>query len=644
VRNPITAVPASIVAATCFLAIACSPAAAFTGHPPVSQFGTFTHPTGVAVDDASGEVLVADGAPSEAVDIFGADRTTISALGGFVFGFEPVGVAVDNSGGPADGDLYVTDVRVGTVEKFTRGSSGDYELASELTGLGESSGVAVDSAGDLYVADYEIPGGPPAVQEFDPAGIEIARFTPPLIAHPQGVAVDAAGDIFVQGYGTHNLVELTRSSDTSAVVLTETQLFEEGVTAIALDRGAGRLYVDLGVEIEELGPAAEELSRFGAGELTESLGVAIDETTGKIYASDNGQGDAQVFGPFAASLPDVTTEFASGTSSTAATLNGILDPLGEAANYWFEYGTTRAYGSDAPLPPGTPVPAENTDLPAATTLSGLQPATEYHFRLAAENAEGTNRGADQTFRTEAAEPLIDRLPSAAHLDHRSARLSGSVDPENSPTTYHFEYGLTANYGARTPEAPVGAGLADVAVGPQLLTGLEPGAVYHYRLVASNIAGVTRGTDQTFTTGSPVSPQAATGAATEITQTTATISGSVDPAGLPTSYRFEYGTDASYGSQVFGDAGQATGPVGETLDLSGLAPGTTYHYRLVAQGEDATAFGEDHTFTTPGVAYPLLAPSARPLQATSPAKKHHKKHRRKKHHKRRHADSHRRNGR
>ena len=82
-------------------------------------------------------------------------------------------------------------------------------------------------------------------------------------------------------------------------------------------------------------------------------------------------------------------------------------------------------------------------------------------------------------------------------------------------------------------------------------------------------------------------------------------GGADPEGLPTTYRFEYGTSSAYGSswpgiQVF--AGSGSTAQGMAVTVPNLQPGTTYHYRLAASNEDGTSYGADATFTTPG--YPV----------------------------------------
>jgi hypothetical protein len=80
----------------------------------------------------------------------------------------------------------------------------------------------------------------------------------------------------------------------------------------------------------------------------------------------------------------------------------------------------------------------------------------------------------------------------------SATLNGAVNPNGAATTYFFQYGKTTSYGARTPDASAGAGGKAVNVSAQV-GGLAAVTKYHYRLVARNATGTTRGGDRTFTT-------------------------------------------------------------------------------------------------------------------------------------------------
>ena len=94
------------------------------------------------------------------------------------------------------------------------------------------------------------------------------------------------------------------------------------------------------------------------------------------------------------------------------------------------------------------------------------------------------------------------------------------------------------------------------------------------------------------------PAVTSAAASNVTTTTATVNGSVNPEGLATSYSFQYGTTGAYGSETpSASAGSGTSPVAVSAPLTNLTPDTTYHYRLVAVSSAGTTVGPDATFTT-----------------------------------------------
>jgi hypothetical protein len=104
-------------------------------------------------------------------------------------------------------------------------------------------------------------------------------------------------------------------------------------------------------------------------------------------------GQAAVAAPPA---PTVSTGGASGVSYSSATLNGDVNAQGAATNYYFEYGTTGAYGAQSPL---SPAGNANTSVKVSQAITGLQAATRYHYRLVAVGPGGTVAGKDRTFTT-----------------------------------------------------------------------------------------------------------------------------------------------------------------------------------------------------------------------------------------------------
>jgi hypothetical protein len=101
-----------------------------------------------------------------------------------------------------------------------------------------------------------------------------------------------------------------------------------------------------------------------------------------------------------AGAPTATTGAASAVTGNTATISGTVFPNKEDTNYFFEWGTTTAYGTKTP----TGVERGNADKTVAADLTGLAPQTTYHFRLVAENPSGRSEGADATFTTTAGGP------------------------------------------------------------------------------------------------------------------------------------------------------------------------------------------------------------------------------------------------
>jgi hypothetical protein len=102
------------------------------------------------------------------------------------------------------------------------------------------------------------------------------------------------------------------------------------------------------------------------------------------------------------------------------------------------------------------------------------------------------------------------------------------------------------------------------------------------------------------------PVASTGPTTQVTGTSAKITGAVNPNGIATSYHVEFGTTTAYGhSTPSTSVGALAASLPVTVTLFGLRPRTTYHYRVVATNQATTAVGADRTFTT--LAGPHRAP-------------------------------------
>ena len=306
--------------------------------------------------------------------------------------------------------------------------------------------------------------------------------------------------------------------------------------------------------------------------------------------------------------PTATTSAATAVSGSAATLNGSANPEGVPTSYYFQYGTTAGYGSKTA---SQSAGSASTAQTAAANVSGLAATTTYHYRLVAVSAGGTVVGGDLTFTTSKLPAPAVVTGLATSVTTATAVLSGTVNPEGLATSYYFQYGTTSGYGHNTATHSAGSGTSSAAVS-QSLSGLAARTSYHYRIVAVNAGGTVDGKDATFvTTGAPT---VTTGAASAVTTTTATLTGSVDPHGIATTYYFEFGTKSPSTHTAVASAGAGSATVAVSVALSKLTPGTTYVYRLVAVGA-STAIGATRSFTAGKIAPSLsLRSTANPVAA------------------------------
>src|SRR5581483_4640340 len=140
-----------------------------------------------------------------------------------------------------------------------------------------------------------------------------------------------------------------------------------------------------------------------------------------------------------------------------------------------------------------------------------------------------------------------------------------------------------------------------------LSNLDPLTKYYYRLDAQNQYGTTNGAIESFTTAgprAPSEPSVTTTTTQNVSSTTATFAGQVNPNGADTTYWFEYSNNSLLGS-ILGTQtptqtiASGTNPVGVVFDVSNLSPSTTYYVQLVGQNQYGTVRGNVVTFTTRG---------------------------------------------
>jgi len=529
---------------------------------------TLVEPSGIGLDEVSGNVFVTGAEGNAAVGLLGAEGGAPAevlppfSIGGFSFGAaNATGLAYDNSASsPAKGTLYVYDPGVSTIKKFTRSLVTErYEATGEIAvaGAGETVGMGLDAAGNVYLGSFTAK----SVYKFSPAGTLLHKWTSPselpqALNRPGQIAVDAAGDLFIQRQGA-GAFKCPVGAGETIVPASCVEIVSSGVTGIAVDRLRNRLYVALGKRIAEYDPSSLELlGEFGkegpAGEepiLRSTEQIAVNEATGRIYISDRNQGDVAVFGPLVA-VPTVRATATSEVTGTKVTLNGSVNPEGsEVSECFFEYGETTSYGKTGSCEGGT-LPIDEEDHPVSAKISGLLPnGHTYHYRLRARNEHGTAKSTDKTLVT------ADTVASeaATSIASTTATLHGTVRPEGRQySSCSFEWGLTraAGFEKTTACEPSAAEIEADFTTHQVslpLSGLEPNATYKFRLSATNSDGTLRGQILTFVTTGP--PQIIEIRASGATQSTAKLEAKINPSGFATAYRFEWGPTAAYQHRI-----------------------------------------------------------------------------------------------
>lgn len=309
-----------------------------------------------------------------------------------------------------------------------------------------------------------------------------------------------------------------------------------------------------------------------------------------------------------AGMPIVTTHASVAPTDTTAVVTGVVTPNGAFTSYWYEYGTSDL-GTKIPSPRQT-IGSGFVSIPAPGYITGLVKDTTYYFRLIAENQYGKIAGVQYSFQTSHGNPPpVGSIPTtktlaASGISRGAANLNGEVTPNRASTQYWFEYGKTTNLGNITGFVSVGDGTAKISALASL-SDLNPLTTYYFRLNAQNQFGTVIGAVLNFRTAGPPSsatPSATTKKATDVSTSTVTLRGAVNPNGAETTYWFEYSTDSLFGSVLLRSterksAGANTNTMSVEAGVSGLSMETNYYFRLVAQNNLGIVRGENMTFKT-----------------------------------------------
>jgi DNA-binding beta-propeller fold protein YncE len=654
VRAMVAAVVAVGLAAG-VLVLGVAPALAVPAHVLSSSFGSVGSGAGQVELEASSEVAVND----ETHDIYVADTGNhrvdeFSSLGVFILafganvggagvnvctttcvkgtststlgGFErPVFIAVDNSVGESHGDVYVGDEGNGSVSKFTATGEivKDWGEGGQLGGfLGQNheslAGVAVapagaSSEGSVFVADtnerrywFNQDGSPH----------ESSCFTTNAI--PPGIASDTNLDLYVFRVGT-----VQKFSAECKQLGQELGGDGRGV-GLAVDTSDNDLYLTQKAESGEGGDVQafastcdstctpiEEFA-FEPGELNAPQGLAVDPATHTVYVADSSTNEIDVYTLQEVPSPTVEIEAPSEASYTTVKVTGKVNPNGHLTSCRFEYALNASFAGAKSTPCASNPGNGSSSVAVEAQLTGLRGSAEYHVRLVAENRGIPGNTAPSSLQTlhtlTVAQPTITIEPPSA-ITSTGAHFAGQIKP-NSPAGDPAAFDVKWEFQC-SPVCPgltggtVAAGDTSQEVSEEA-TGLQPGQHYEVVLVGANAneVPVTDTEGPVSFTSPAVAPGVISSSVAAASGTEATLSSQIGPGGAPTTYRYEYISEARYMSsgETFQGAAKTpeSGPVGEAGDnedheanatITGLSANTNYRFRIVAKNDITSASGE-----------------------------------------------------
>jgi hypothetical protein len=447
-------------------------------------------------------------------EVYAGDYAT-----GRIYEFSSEGTPL-NSGNPVlEGATHPNELAVGPEGHLYVAEAGGYgtaEFAPEPSGVFNptpvkvfsggkegSTGVAVDTDGDVYVDNYQ-----GAISEYNENG-ELVGEPFGSLSFSLGFAINENTETLYSSNNGTNMVDLyvpeyerppgAQTAPASEVYETSARLNGKVAPHFEATTYQFELWEKEEADSEKI-PSIPATTEYGyVPETVSHLAGGLAPNTVYHYrvvatnALGTTKGAVQSFETTA--RPKATTLSASSITVSTAILSGSLVAEAKATTYSFEYGLTTGYGQSLPITSaGSGRSLEDVSLIA----ENLTPGTTYHYRLVAINEDGTSYGEDRTLTTNAnPAPIATTLP-ASEVAQNTATLNGTVDPDGQPTQYEFQLGTGTEYGVNVF---FDAGSSEEIESVTLpIDDLQPGTTYHYRVVAISEGGTSYGADQTFTTG------------------------------------------------------------------------------------------------------------------------------------------------
>jgi hypothetical protein len=437
-------------------------------------------------------------------------------------------VAIDESSGTTKGEIYATQFGDHLVDIFSeagefKGQLREYEQTpgnpATLAPLKEVCGVAIDSAGDVYVADFLTgihkyhPSGDPVKGADTVANFNTVSF-PCTLAAGSGAT---AGSLFADGF----LNGLFRLDATSGELVYKVS---EGNTTVSVDPVGGHVFSAAGSEVKEFDASGASPALLGSIEAGSAVsGVTVDGSSGlggSVFVARAGVTHLDIYGPLV-KMPVIEAKAPGSIGATSAVLKGTVSAEGgPPASCHFEYLNAATYLKQREEA-GKAVEPESKEEVAEAAFAGAQsvacePAgpfagaavnqvtgkvegltseTEYEFRLVGTNENGALAGAPEGFVT-FGRPAVEG-GTASQVTATSALITGAVNPRGSETEVAVQYVARAQYEGEASKFEA----ATVVAGPTLpaeVTGA--GDLGHATGIGVTVAGSTTLFDLTTATG------------------------------------------------------------------------------------------------------------------------------------------------